>query len=733
MPEITTIGPSLRIPEVPNLPRMSGVAEAIGGGLSDLAHGLGNVIELARSTSKLAQAAGEAHRQMREAVGEADTDPDTDFDAVGERFVARTQQVRENLRPQLTDPGEAQAFDDDTAQMQQAYARSVKRRAFERAKPTARSQLGEVLDGLSRDAADAGDADAERAVTNVAARHIDRHVKSGWITPEEGDQLKKRFRGKAQEEYLRKQAEADPGAARKLLQEGAAPDIDPAAQEQLDAEFADSGRLRAASNDAELRKGLEDLVKQVNEEALPSAEQVAGLQSMAEASGDPNAIAAASAAGVGLGFAQRLGRLPPAEAMARLEALRTSDKNSPERDAALAFGSGMVKQMQQRLATDPIGFAQDQGLVDAQPLDWNSATPEAIATRAKTARMVAQFYGLEKPVFLTGNERQSMAQAFKDAAPDRKEALMQSTITGFGAEDASRMFRDLGGIAQAEAHLAALAAWGGGRKDIAARGFVGQKALDDKAVTLPADAELGVVEAETIGSLFDARLSQSRASVIAGGRALYAERAVNRGIVGLDAAEYAKALNEAAGATPQGGGIHKRNGRPVMLPMDMTPTQFDSALDTVTDAELAAAAVGKNPPAHVTLTGKVMPATAEDVKKAVLVQSAYGRYRVSMTDPAAGPAQYLVDAKTGGYYELDMGDPAVRPETAVYQPGARYVGAGHYVKRVKVKPPKDQSRVPEPPPVAPTSQKDQSRIAPSDVADVTPAKDQTRILPIETP
>jgi hypothetical protein len=104
--------------------------------------------------------------------------------------------------------------------------------------------------------------------------------------------------------------------------------------------------------------------------------------------------------------------------------------------------------------------------------------------------------------------------------------------------------------------------------------------------------------------------------------------------------------------------------------------------------------VGTGRPVHVTLSGKVMPATGAEIREAYPVQSGYGRFRLSMTDPDTEAPQYLVDEATGTFYEMDLSDPKRRPtaEPRVYSGRAK-------VFEPKARPaapvqPKDQSRVP---------------------------------------
>ena len=112
--------------------------------------------------------------------------------------------------------------------------------------------------------------------------------------------------------------------------------------------------------------------------------------------------------------------------------------------------------------------------------------------------------------------------------------------------------------------------------------------------------------------------------------------------------------------------------------------------------DLKKISVSGRAPIHVSLSGKPVPATAGDIRKGVLVQSGYGKYRVSMSNPDTGVAQYLADEQTGQYYEIDMADPAKRPDRLVTEAksSGRSFGGYQETRIPALTVTKDESRLP---------------------------------------
>jgi hypothetical protein len=546
--QINTIGPSIAVPEVPTGPRVSVN--------SDLAQGL---LDFARGVDRVAKAQSLYAEEMRQHREAAAADPDTDYARKTTEFRKKAAAAREKL---VSDPktapqseAERQAFDRDADAIETGMARDVERSGFEQAVPAIRERLFGDLDKLSRDAVLDVAGTADKHMRMVAVENIRRHVEAGILKAGEAPRVLQAFDAAVQEAGVRKLAGGDPAAAAAALgEDGAYPSIGAARRQQLVEEFDVAARTRQAETDGELDNALKELNSAFHDSRVPGAELVANLRRLAADSGNEKAAIAADAADAGLSFARKLGRMPVEDGVKLWTTLRDGKETGPARDAALAFGAAQLRDMDRQLKSDPLAFATAQGFADVEPLDFMQATPDHLVQRAKTARMVQAFYRLPDTQFLTGDERQSLGAAFKAADPSRKLALVGSITGAFGGPSAGKLLREIDGIVPAESHLATLSLHGGGREATARRGFEGQRAIADKAVTLPAESEFARVEGAQIGAMLDVRLTNTRAAIIGAARALYAERAVSRGLTDFDPFEYTKALQEAAGKGSDGGG-----------------------------------------------------------------------------------------------------------------------------------------------------------------------------------
>lgn len=680
--EITQIMPSLKVPEVPTGPRAHPN--------SDLAQG---IMDLARGLDRVAAAQSQFTGRARAARDAAAAQDSTDFEGVRRGYQQDVDAARNEIGNKLQSPDERQQFARTADAIGAAYGDHVSATAFDKAQQLMLERLGGELSGLARDAAHAGVGGVHLTLRKVASDSIERLVRAGVLDRNMAHDYLAGFDSAVDENRLRSLAAVNPERARMLLDGDGGASLLPDRRQALRDEFATASAWHTADREARLKTLIGDLGRSLQGGARPPVEMLDELSNIAAATQNPDAAKAVAAARAGVGFAERLGRMPPEDAAAMLARLDKEAPASPEKDAALAYGQGMLRDMTRELARDPLSFAAAQGILDPPAIDWQQVTPEDLQVRAREAQAVTQFYRLDKSSYVTESERAGLGQALKAADPDRKMALMSAVRQALGPE-AAGLFASVGETAPAEAHLAALATFGNGREEVARRGFRGARAIADKAVSLPPEWDLGRVENAQIGTIFDARQSAARSQVIAAARALYAERAVSKGLADFDPVEYGRALHQAMGMTETGGGVAVRNGRRYILPMEMTQQAMDLALERMTPDDLKAWSGTGGQPVHVTLSGEVVPAKPEDVRGAVLVQSGYGRYRVSMTDPDRGAPQYLVDDKTGSYWELSLADPARQPRfAAVAVPAGRFHDSQQRLERVPA-PPKDQSRVP---------------------------------------
>lgn len=683
---ITQIGPDTNAPEVPRTPRLESNAD-LAGGLLDFARGVGQYME-AR------EAYDEKLRAERERMsGEAGND----YVAKARDFVARARQVRATVKDGLKLSGDvASRFDRDADELDQVHGDGLQSDVFTRSIPAARERLRGQVKRTAEDVVRAPSRKNRDLLRRNARAMVDEHVRAGIVGVDEADALEGDLERDIEDASVQERAKTDPDGALAMLTDGSLTYLPASRREELADMITVDLNKRRASQKADFDHAIDTLQGSLKSGTLPPDAVLASLNDLMLSHDDPALKDAVTGVQKASATVKRMGRVPLAQAREDFSVALAKAKG-PERDALQSFGGGWIRDMEKSLAGDPMRFAGEQGVLELEPLDWNAAGPDAFAARAKQARMVANFYGLPQVNYLTGDERAALSDAFAKAEPERKADILQLVSQSFGKDDGPRLFREIEGLAPADTHLATLSVHGGGREDVARRGFVGQQLLKDKAVTMPPDSEFAGVENETIGALFDARMAQSRGKVIAAARALYAERAVSKGLQGFDRDVYRDAVEVSLGKGKSGGGPATRNGRKLVLPMDMTAADLDQHIDGLQEADLKALSPNGRAPVHVSLSGKVVPATVDDIRKGVLVQAGYGRYRVSMTDPASGMAQYLAEEGTGQYYEIDLSDPARRParlvETVEVNPETGDIGLGS--TRVKPDAPvKMQDRLP---------------------------------------
>lgn len=641
----------LRVPDVPESPRMPTRNAAVDG-----------LVEFARTVAGVAKTISAYEARMRDVRQEIDASGITDHEQADGLYSSRAKEVREQVRAEYADDiKDAHAdFDADADGVDAAGGHAVRARAMQRSVPEQRKQLADQLKGLAQDAVDGSGVGLSDAARQRAEQRVGKFMRAGFLSKEQAVQLMQGFDQLVEIKMAEQIGANDPAAARDhLVRTKDQSRIPPSDHDALVQQYDTAARAREADKAASVKQTLSLIDKSLVDGKAPDVAALAALATLAETSGDDNLIAVADAVRDGAGFAQKLARMPLAAAVAELRTAAQEDE-SPARDARLAYAQGTVKLMQDRLQDDALAFAGENGVLPELPvIDLAQAAAPELAERARQARMVQEFYKLPTLQLVTRAERGALSEQFRQADPDNKQVIMSRLAGAFGAGDASRLFSSLEGVAPAEAHLAALGVSGQGREDVARRGFRGAQALAQKGVSMPDDGEFAGIENELLWTLFDARHGEARSGVIAAARALYAERSITRGTLGFDAEGYRQDLHAALGRGPKGGGMAMRHGAKVLLPLDMTETDFNAQIDNLSDQAMAKASLG-GAPVHVSLDGKAVKASLADVKNAYPVQSGYGRWKFSVTNPQKGAPQFLLDDKTGGYFTLDLSDSSRR-------------------------------------------------------------------------
>lgn len=702
---ISQVEPSLRVPSVPETQRLRG---------SPLARGLGDVIEnldamqnaqevqeRAQSIARVSSREDDALADIRRASKDADFEDGADFLGVAQRF---DDQVGEIVTKHGTDlsPPEMALYKKRMDNARKAYRVDVQDRAFGRARQKVITDLGSELSILAGDAADAGAGEADTAIRQIAADKVKGHANEGWITPAIEKSLLDQFDSDVAANMVKRIGKDEPKLALSVLKrDGSLPALKIGQRQQLIEQMENAAALQDAKRVSQLETGIRDLSDAIEDQTVPEEETLATLEQLAKETGNDAALTAVNAARAGGEFSRQLVRLPYAEAV-KLYNETAKDTAGPasERQAKSALGLGTLREMEAKLTDDPLSFVMEKKVADVPPLDL-SGDPRAFAARAQLARAVARHYGVQ-PKFFTEDEREAFSDRLAQADPQAKLTMLSQMTGAFGG-DALAALSEISKNAPVEAHLGMVATIAPGRDKTALLGFAGQKALKEKTVKLPSEDKLAAVETQTFGN---ARLGGSRNAIIAAGRAIYAGELAERGEGEFDPQGYASALNRAVAGLNGKGGFVTRNGSKVILPPDMDSADLDAALRAADDSDLVTMSVGGGAPVHMTLSGKTVKATPEEIRAGALVQAADGSYFISTADPATGEQRLLLDDKSGRYYQLDLGNPAKRPAPLqtvrtlapmVLGPFVIPVPSSVEVKQTQLKPAKrakDQSRVP---------------------------------------
>jgi hypothetical protein len=264
------------------------------------------------------------------------------------------------------------------------------------------------------------------------------------------------------------------------------------------------------------------------------------------------AIAQEAMAKIEVARAMRDMSLP--EARAELERRRKALGDNPT-DAEIRtfqFGERVLADRKQKLATDPLTYAEQQRDIEPTPMLTEADSPEAMTaimqTRIGQADTVSDLHGVA-PRYLKAGEAKAIAAAVK-ANPEQGAAIAGAIVSGSG-ERAAAVLAEFGTDAPVIAEAGTILAAGG--SGAAASDVVRGYSKDAKTKMKPA-AEKQLYDREVEGALSvqprDAQRIGRAASAIT--RARLTDDAIEPDSPEADAV-YVQALNEAAGAVYQDG------------------------------------------------------------------------------------------------------------------------------------------------------------------------------------
>jgi GH24 family phage-related lysozyme (muramidase) len=242
------------------------------------------------------------------------------------------------------------------------------------------------------------------------------------------------------------------------------------------------------------------------------------------------------------------------EARAELDARRKAlgDNPSDMEIRTFQFGERVLADRKQRLAADPLSYAEQQRDIEPTPMLTEAESPEAMAgimqTRIGQADTVSDLHGVP-PRYLKAGEAKAIATAVK-ANPEQGAQIAGAIVAGAG-DRAAAVLAEFGTDAPVIAEAGTILAAGG--SGAAAQDVVRGYSKDAKTKMKPA-AEKQLYDREVEGALS----VQSRDATRIGRAASAITRArLTDDAIDPDSAEadeiYVQALNEAAGAVYQDG------------------------------------------------------------------------------------------------------------------------------------------------------------------------------------
>lgn len=657
-------------------PQASGAgAAAIGsaiGSVGDAVSAYGEAALKAQAQDQLVVARTSAATQYDDLVASfrADNDPAT----AQARFSAAASKIQNDLAGTISMPAARNQFLEDAGQLAESRRVTVGDMAFQKQVSQASANLDDSIETLSRQAAAATNPADREATLGLIQKNITGWVASGMGNAEAGQKKLQVTRERLAQFDAERALDTNPTAGLAALRNPQNfPDLDPLTREQLigrgEADVRQAqreARMAQAQNRMAAREALSDLHDVIASGLPVSQDMLNGAREAAVASGDRNIQHRYIGLSRANDFATAMRGANPVEVSNALHALAAkANAQGADEATATAFtaASKFLTTMNGKLASDPLGWAAQQGVANPGDLKLNGQdSPQAWRQRITAANATAQRYGTAPKYLTAAEEAQIKTQFATQKDPNKKLAIVQTLVNGLGATRATDALADLTKNDPAFAQAAQLVARGNSHLPVAHEIVAGQQALAQNKDLAPSAAARAVVPVvDQMGQAFALRPAD-RAGVMAGANAIFAGRVTGTGKTGHDVGvinadandQYARAVQEAAGAVfdrdgAQYGGITKYNGASVVIPSYIRADGFEDVVHALTAADLAKASASGSPPM---IAGKAVP--DDIIRHSWLVSAGDGLYAISTTDPSAGAITPLRDAK-GRPYRLDFG------------------------------------------------------------------------------
>lgn len=319
--------------------------------------------------------------------------------------------------------------------------------------------------------------------------------------------------------------------------------------------------------------------------------------------------------------------------------------------------TGLRDQMTKGLKNDPLGWANQAGVAEVEPLDMSGDPARLTASlveRTKDARAVAAHYGVQ-PRFFTPAETDALKKTLRDN-PLAMPHIVSSLAAGLG-DDTPRALAEISEEAPVLAHVAGLQhATGSQKVAVEVAEALQLRAEKGYKSPLPPPSKLQSAFAEQAGTALSVLPGTGRAALETAA-ALTETRAMARGVslddftAGSPARQiFDQAVDEVLGASWQDGekfgGLTDVNGWETIAPPDIAADDVQDMIGNLSADDLIFQ------PSIGSANGvPIMPA---QLRGGRLVMTSPGRYRIALGDVEAGRPDYVPDG-AGGFFELDLG------------------------------------------------------------------------------
>lgn len=283
----------------------------------------------------------------------------------------------------------------------------------------------------------------------------------------------------------------------------------------------------------------------------------------------------------------------------------------------------------QAIATDPIVQYQADGKMGDYQLDSYTN----MATRGADAAGAANYYDVPidemKP--LTADEAQQIKKNFSDGSADTQMQALQ-VLAGLDAGSPGMFKAALNQIGEKESVVgyAGSLAFDKGEQATAAQILRGNKILQtDK--TLASTFEGGTVAQtfyDTVGSSLSGMTPAMRDAIFNAAKAHYAETYASRGNLQFNANQFETSVKAVLGNS-SGEALGQVNNAITVLPPGVSEDAFESALNNMTDADVATMSLDHTPPKD--LYGETVP--AKDIAdEGAFIWVGADSYKIRMSD-----------------------------------------------------------------------------------------------------